>query len=1028
VRRFLPFLAWFDNYTAGKLRHDLIAGVTVALVLIPQSMAYAQLAGLPAYYGLYAAFLPPMVASLFGSSHQLATGPVAVVSLMTAAALEPLATAGGPEYISYAIVLALLVGIFQAALGILRLGVVVSFLSHPVVNGFTNAAALIIGTSQLSKIFGVTVDPAPHHYETIRRVLVAAYYHIHWPTLGMAVLAFVTMIGLRKVNPRIPNVLVAVAITTVLARVTGFEQSRKVSLSELQSRKLANLVTSFNYAVTERTAVEKLRAEVGSSVPDGSGEQEICGSCHTPPSLGRSGGQGGKGAVPSTKAMGLHHAAGLLDQRIAQLKKQASDYRTELRGLRFVEVNGAGGQSRLVAEDEVQGEHSGKIWRLKVGSSTLDGSSLKLFGGGAIVGVVPQGLPPFALPNTDWSIISQLVVMAMIISLLGFVEAISIAKAIAARTRQRLDPNQELIGQGLSNIVGCFSQSYAVSGSFSRSAVNLQAGAVTGLSNVFSSAVVVIVLLLLTPLLYHLPQAVLAAVIMVAVFGLLNVSGFVHAWTAQKFDGITAGVTFVATLAFAPHLEYGIAIGVCLSLGAYLYRTMQPPCPELSLHADGSLKEIDRHGLRRCRYITVFRFDGPINFANASYLGDKVFDTIAELPDLRHVLIAGHGISEMDASGEEMLRRMVERVRESGCGLSFSGLTGRIYDVLKRTGLSEQIGEDNLFPTQALAVSGIYGRSHAGTAEKDCPLAPLRPSVVELGLHPDGSLRNAARFGLRQCAHIAALRYHGPLDASCAGYLVDKIEERMEVLPDLRHVLVAGQGVSHVDARGAEALRRIIGKVRAAGLDISFCSFEDRVLDMMHELELPEVMRLDHVFPTQLQALQSILDSAHSQSSEKNCPLEALRPGVAELSLHPDGSLRDAARHHLPRCQHIAALRPSGALDAACVSVLEGRVGKHLDEMRDLRHILIAAHLTTRVDVRGAEGLRAIIKRVRDSGRDISFSGIDDRVMEALDELKLGDEIRRDHIYPTQAKAVQAIHGPAHVGSAEQNCPLAGMV
>jgi len=233
--RLLPFMKWFKGYTVTSLRADLLSGVTVALVLIPQSMAYAQLAGLPAYYGLYAAFLPPMVAALFGSSNQLATGPVAVVSLMTAAALEPLATAGSAEYIAYAILLALLVGVFQLLLGILRLGLIVNFLSHPVVNGFTNAAAIIIASSQLSKIFGVYVDKAPHHYQTVYRVIVAAVNYTNLPTLGMAALAFGLMIGLKRLDRRIPNVLVAVMLTILIAVLFGFEKNETVSHSRIES-------------------------------------------------------------------------------------------------------------------------------------------------------------------------------------------------------------------------------------------------------------------------------------------------------------------------------------------------------------------------------------------------------------------------------------------------------------------------------------------------------------------------------------------------------------------------------------------------------------------------------------------------------------------------------------------------------------------------------------------------------------------------------------------------------------------------
>ncbi len=245
IYKVLPFLEWFKDYTFGKFRIDLLAGITVALVLIPQSMAYAQLAGLPAYYGLYAAFLPPMVAALFGSSRQLATGPVAVVSLMSAASLQPLATAGSAEFIAYSIVLALVVGIFQFSLGVLRLGLVVNFLSHPVVNGFTNAAAIIIASSQFSKFFGVYVDKAEHHYETLIRVAQAAFDYTHFPTLLYGLGAVAIMVVLRKINPRIPNVLIAVAITTVVSYFTSFNNDAYVDVSTVKIPGFAEKITEF---------------------------------------------------------------------------------------------------------------------------------------------------------------------------------------------------------------------------------------------------------------------------------------------------------------------------------------------------------------------------------------------------------------------------------------------------------------------------------------------------------------------------------------------------------------------------------------------------------------------------------------------------------------------------------------------------------------------------------------------------------------------------------------------------------------
>jgi len=446
-----PFMQWFPM-RAATVRTDVVAGITVALVLIPQSMAYAQLAGLPSYYGLYAAFLPPMVAALFGSSCQLSTGPVAVVSLLTAAALEPIATIGGETFIAYAIILALIVGLFQLALGVLRLGVLVNFLSHPVVIGFTNAAAIIIATSQLSKIFGVSVEKMPLHYQTVWNTLQAAAIGTHWPTFFIALLAFSIMIVFRKLNPRLPNVLIAVTVTILISWALDYE-----NLGSVRSEHTAN-----------------------SSVQ------------------------------------------GLLTTNLV-----------------------------LVNENDTS----------------------MMITGGKVVGAIPQGLPAFRLPDLSLDIFLQLLGSAVTISLIGFMEAISIAKAMAIRTGQRLDANQELIGQGLSNLVGSLFQSYPVSGSFSRSALNIGSGAITGFSSVIAGLAVIIALLWLTPLFYHLPQATLAAVIVVAVFGLINLRAFWRIWQVQHLDGVIAIVTFVLTLFFAPHLELAIIVGIILSMGLYLYRT-----------------------------------------------------------------------------------------------------------------------------------------------------------------------------------------------------------------------------------------------------------------------------------------------------------------------------------------------------------------------------------------------------------------------------------------------------------------------
>jgi sulfate permease, SulP family len=580
VKRFLPFLNWFPM-DGAVLRADLIAGITVALVLIPQSMAYAQLAGLPPYYGLYAAFLPGAIGALFGSSKQLATGPVAVVSLLTASALIPFATIGSEAYVGLAIMMTLMVGIFQLSLGLLRLGVVVSFLSHPVIVGFTNAAALVIGLSQLSKIFGVPMGRSEHFMGDILGV-VQKVGDLHLPTFAFGALAFLIMFLLKRFYPKLPNVLIAVSLAIVTSWMIGF-------------------------------------AEMG----------------------------------------------------------------------------------------------------------------------GKVVGEIPEGLPTIAMPTLDFSTMAQLIFSAIVISLVGFMEAISIAKAMAAQTKDRVDPNQELIGQGLANIIGSFGQSYPASGSFSRSAVNLSAGAKTGMSSLFTAGVVLVTLLFLTPLLYHLPQAVLAAVIMMAVIGLINFAAVKHAWRANKHDGIAAAVTFVATLGFAPHLDRGIMIGAGLAIALFLFRAMRPRVAILGCYKDGTLRDLVVHPtIPTDDRIIMIRFDGQLFFANIGYFEDSVLAAAANKPDAKYILVIGDGINQLDASGEEVVNHLVERMYANGIIMVFSGLKKQVLDVMHRTNLFDHIGDKNIFATKDQALFDIYNR--IGDNESR-PLLPyyLQPSK-------DGSLDNNA--------------------------------------------------------------------------------------------------------------------------------------------------------------------------------------------------------------------------------------------------------------------------------------------
>jgi len=704
LTRFLPFLAWAGELRNGKtLRADLIAGITVALVLIPQSMAYAQLAGLPAYYGLYAAFLPPMVAALFGSSRQLATGPVAVVSLLTAAALEPIAASGSQGYVAYAISLSLMVGLFQLGLGLLRLGVVVNFLSHPVIIGFTNAAAIIIATSQLDKIFGVRAEKAEHHYETVWNTIVAATQQTHWPTFFIAASAFTIMTMLRRVNPKIPNVLIAVAITTTLSWFIRFEHLETIPLDQIGTESVSEVVRDEIALKQEIPEIDKAVAAAEKNYKN---------------ALTRF------GTDDSRTLLGQHAWDTLRLKRERRIKSVKADIE-EIKKNRFEYVAGPGeqpGKFYLRGHTPEGAATDGRLWRIR----SVDGEKLVMNGGGNVVGMIPQGLPRFTLPKFDLGVILQLLSAAITISLLGFMEAISIAKAMATKTRQKLDANQELLGQGISNIVGAFTQSYPTSGSFSRSAVNISAGAVTGFSSVVTSAIVIVALLWLTPLLYHLPQATLAAVIMMAVVGLINVQAIKHAWKANKQDGIVAIVSFVLTLAFAPHLDKGILIGAGLALILYLYRTMQPRVAVLARHQDGTLRDAETFSLQTCQNISVIRFDGSLYFANTSYFEDKIQERVAIRPDLKYIIVIGDGINQVDATGEEMLSHLAERLHGAGIELLFTGLKKQVMDVFLRTGLYNRLGAERFFRTEDLALDFAWkqlGNNH----EADCPLNVVCP-------------------------------------------------------------------------------------------------------------------------------------------------------------------------------------------------------------------------------------------------------------------------------------------------------------
>ncbi len=681
LERFLPFLAWFPIARA-TLRADLVAGITVALVLVPQSMAYAQLAGLPAHYGLYTAFVPVLVAGLWGSSGQLATGPVAVVSLLTAAALTPIAAQGSEGYVALAIGLAFLVGCIQLALGVFRLGFVVNFLSHPVIAGFASAAAIIIALSQLNKLLGVPMPRSQVFMADVWGVL-QQLGDAHWPTLAFGVGSLAAMLAFRRWLPRLPGVLITVAVATALSAAIGFDRSATATVASLDDPEARVLATD---VLESRGRLAALAAERAAK------QTELARIDRAPVGGGQ-------------HALALGYQVELLGLQIADLEAENGRRLRLLRKLTFELGRAGDGTTRVYpfgaapAGDRVR-------WRIQ----SVDGRGLRLAGGGEVVGAIPSGLPELRAPQLDASTIALLLSTALVISLVGFMEAISIAKAIAARTRERLDVNQELVGQGLANLAGSFAQCYPASGSFSRSAVNHQAGARTGLSSVVAAMLVMATLLALTPLLYHLPQAVLAAVIMLAVTALVRLGDIVHAWRIQPHDGIAGAVTFLAALALAPHLDLALLAGAALSIGLFLYRTMRPRVAVLGRHPDGALRDAAVHGLALSEHVVAVRFDGQLYFANVPYFEDSLLGVSARFPKAHSILVVADGINQIDASGVEAVRLLAERLRASGVTLAFSGLKKQVRDVFDAGGIATPIGAENLFVDENQALAALAAR------------------------------------------------------------------------------------------------------------------------------------------------------------------------------------------------------------------------------------------------------------------------------------------------------------------------------
>ena len=541
LRNFLPLLSQLSDYGREKLRGDLSAGLTVGVMLIPQGMAYALIAGLSPIYGLYASLVPLVVYAVFGTSRQLAVGPVAMVSLLVAAAVAPIAEGSPQLYVGLAVLLSLMVGVLQFGLGVARFGFLVNFLSHPVLSGFTSAAALIIGLSQLKHLLGIDL-PRSNFIHEILWTAAGRLGEVHPLTLLLGLGSIALLVGLRWWSRALPGALVAVVLTTVVVWALGLDEQ-----------------------------------------------------------------------------------------------------------------------------------------------------------GVAIVGTVPGGLPPLSMPPLDWGYARQLAPSALAIGLVGFMESIAVAKVYAGRHRYEVDANQELIGLGLANIAGAFASAYPTTGGFSRTAVNDEAGARTNLAAIVSAGIIALTLLFLTPLFYYLPKAVLAAIIMVAVAGLVDWDEARYLWRVDRRDFGLMVLTFVATLTLG--IEQGILVGVIVSLIVIIYESSTPHTAVMGRLPDTeTYRNLKRNPEAMTRsHVVVLRMDANLSFANVSTFQDLVLDLDVNDPALEAIVIDMYPVNQIDSTATHTLRDVIETCRRGGVRLYLAGVKGPVKDVLDAAGLSDDLGEERFF-------------------------------------------------------------------------------------------------------------------------------------------------------------------------------------------------------------------------------------------------------------------------------------------------------------------------------------------
>ncbi len=549
LARYIPVLDWGRSYNSTALSNDLIAAVIVTIMLVPQSLAYALLAGLPPEAGIYASIVPIILYAIFGTSRALAVGPVAVVSLMTAAAIGNVAEAGTMGYAAAALTLAFLSGAMLLAMGVLRLGFIANFLSHPVIAGFITASGILIASSQIGHILGVKTSG-----HTLPEILWSL-----WEGLG---------------STNWITVIIGVSATAFLFWVR-------------------------------------------------------------------------KGLKPLLRKNGV--------------------------GPRLADVLTKAGPVAAVV-----------VTTLAVWAFDLADKGIK------IVGDVPQSLPPLTIPDFSPSLVMQLVVPALLISVIGFVESISVAQTLAAKKRQRIDPDQELIGLGAANLGAAFTGGYPVTGGFARSVVNFDAGAETPAAGAFTAVGLAIAAVALTPLVFFLPKATLAATIIVAVLNLVDFSILKRSWTYSKDDFVAVAATILLTLTLG--VETGVSAGVLLSLVLHIYKTTRPHIAEVGL-VEGSehFRNILRHPVKTDPALLSVRIDQSLYFANARFLEDFIYKRVMGHSEIKDVVLMFPAVNEVDLSALESLEAINSRLKDVGIRLHLSEVKGPVMDRLKRSHLLEEL-------------------------------------------------------------------------------------------------------------------------------------------------------------------------------------------------------------------------------------------------------------------------------------------------------------------------------------------------